>query len=210
LKLVPPLTPFFVVPQSRPSPFSSPSDPLLHCRSHQQAAKVGGRVAHRIRSFRLSRVFCLLPRVWNEKKRQAAKHSLHLPSPRLLISVSSPCPLGCCPTGIFGKDGPKGENRYYQRSTLLAPARSPPLLPPSLTPPLLSQGPAESIRLALTIGKVPFTDDRLSFDVWKTQKAGTRWGQLPYLTVGDEVLSQSGAIAGYAAEVAGLTPKDAW
>ena len=40
----------------------------------------------------------------------------------------------------------------------------------SLQPPPPVQGPAEAIRLALTIGKIPFTDEVIPFETWKTSK----------------------------------------
>ena len=71
------------------------------------------------------------------------------------------------------------------------------------------QGPAEAARLALTIGGVPFEDNRVSFDDWKGGvKATTKYGQLPKLTVDGTDIYQSMAINNYCAKAAGLYPED--
>lgn len=70
-------------------------------------------------------------------------------------------------------------------------------------------GPAEPIRLALTLGGVAFEDNRVAFPDWKeTVKATTKYGQLPVLSVDGKDLYQSTAIANYAAKAAGLFPSD--
>ena len=66
------------------------------------------------------------------------------------------------------------------------------------------QGPAEKVRLALTIGKVPFEDHRIAMpgqsDEWKEQyKPKTPFGKVPVLEIdGKEVVSQSDALLRYA------------
>ena len=69
------------------------------------------------------------------------------------------------------------------------------------------QGPAEPARLALTIGGIEFTDKRVSFDEMKAMRAAGELkggGQVPQLHIGDQVLSQSNAIATYCSKLAGL------
>ena len=73
------------------------------------------------------------------------------------------------------------------------------------------QGPAEPARLALTIGGIEFTDKRVSFDEMKEMRARGELkggGQVPQLHIGDQVLSQSNAIATYCSKLAGLYPSD--
>ena len=70
------------------------------------------------------------------------------------------------------------------------------------------QGPAEKVRLALTIGKVPFEDHRIAMpgqsDEWKEQyKPKTPFGKVPVLEIdGKEVVSQSDALLRYAGRLA--------
>ena len=69
------------------------------------------------------------------------------------------------------------------------------------------QGPAEPARLALTIGGIEFTDKRVTFDEMKAMRAAGELkggGQVPQLHIGDQVLSQSNAIATYCSKLAGL------
>ena len=73
------------------------------------------------------------------------------------------------------------------------------------------QGPAEPARLALTIGGIEFTDKRVTFDEMKAMRAAGELkggGQVPQLHIGDQVLSQSNAIATYCSKLAGLYPSD--
>jgi len=46
-------------------------------------------------------------------------------------------------------------------------------------------GRGEATRLALTIGKIPFEDNRIAFSDWPPLKATTPWGSLPLLTLKD-------------------------
>lgn len=46
-------------------------------------------------------------------------------------------------------------------------------------------GRGESIRLALAIGGIAFTDERVDFSQWKELKPTTPWGSLPVLTLAD-------------------------
>lgn len=70
-------------------------------------------------------------------------------------------------------------------------------------------GRAEAIRLSFLIGNVKFEDIRVEFKEWGALKPSTPWGSLPYLDLptGDR-LSQSDALARYAAKLAGLYPED--
>lgn len=69
------------------------------------------------------------------------------------------------------------------------------------------EGLAEKIRLALTLGKVEFEDDRVAFDAWQELKPKTKYGQLPTMQIGDsEPFSQSGAMLRWAGRLARLYP----
>ena len=60
------------------------------------------------------------------------------------------------------------------------------------------EGPAEKARLAMRIAKIPFTDDRVSFEQWPSIKPTTPYGQLPVLHLADGTeLAQSDAILRY-------------
>jgi len=68
---------------------------------------------------------------------------------------------------------------------------------------------AEPIRLALTIGNVPFEDYRIQREQWPELKKSCPFGQVPILEVdGKTVLAQSYAILRYAGSLAGLLPTD--
>ncbi|KAF0719933.1 Aste57867_689 [Aphanomyces stellatus] len=67
-------------------------------------------------------------------------------------------------------------------------------------------GRAELTRLALTIGDIPFEDDRVPRDQWPALKPTLPFRQMPVLTVDGQVITQSGAIARYAGALAGLYP----
>ena len=69
---------------------------------------------------------------------------------------------------------------------------------------------AEIVRLALFIGEVPFEDvrDQKSADL-KAQGKLT-FGAMPVLEVDGKILSQTQAMAVFAAKLAGLHPDDAW
>ena len=66
------------------------------------------------------------------------------------------------------------------------------------------EGPAEKIRLTLSIAKIPFRDDRVAFEDWPSVKPTTPYGQLPVLYVDDEAMAQSDAILRYCGRLAGL------
>ena len=73
-----------------------------------------------------------------------------------------------------------------------------------------AKGSAEATRLALTIGRVPFRDERLSYAEVALLRDELPFGQVPTLRVGqsDEVYCQSAAILRYAGRSAGLFPSD--
>ena len=65
------------------------------------------------------------------------------------------------------------------------------------------EGPAEKSRLALSIAKIPFTDDRVVFDQWQSIKPTTPYGQLPLLYMDEtKCLAQSDAILRYCGRLA--------
>ena len=69
------------------------------------------------------------------------------------------------------------------------------------------QGPAEKIRLALSIGKIPFEDKRIAMpgqsDEWKEMKPNMPFGKVPVLEIdGKEMVSQSDALLRYAGRLA--------
>ncbi|KAG9399186.1 hypothetical protein AC1031_012147 [Aphanomyces cochlioides] len=66
----------------------------------------------------------------------------------------------------------------------------------------------ETTRLALTIGDVPFEDERIDYTTWAVRKPSMPYKKVPVLTVDGQMLCQSHAIARYAAKLAGLYPTD--
>ncbi|XP_065843536.1 glutathione S-transferase 1-like isoform X1 [Oscarella lobularis] len=73
------------------------------------------------------------------------------------------------------------------------------------------RGRAEIIRFVLAAGNVDYEDVRIAGDKWKEFKEKTPEGKLPIFESDGVVLSQSQAIAAYAAELGGLrgeTPID--
>ncbi|EFJ52621.1 hypothetical protein VOLCADRAFT_102603 [Volvox carteri f. nagariensis] len=70
-------------------------------------------------------------------------------------------------------------------------------------------GRAETSRICLTIGKVPYEDVIYEFKTWQEHKAKMPFGQVPVLELEDgKMLAQSGAIERYVAKLAGLYPDD--
>ena len=69
------------------------------------------------------------------------------------------------------------------------------------------RGRAEIARLAFTIGDIPFDDERFPRDQWRTLKASTPFGQVPFLSIdGGDHIAQSHGINRYAGTLAGLYP----
>lgn len=71
-------------------------------------------------------------------------------------------------------------------------------------------GRGEPIRIALSIGGVPFVDERLNFKDWLALKPSTTFGSLPLLEADGQRLTQSNAMLRYAGRLAGLYPTDPW
>ncbi|CAK4731484.1 unnamed protein product [Aphanomyces euteiches] len=67
---------------------------------------------------------------------------------------------------------------------------------------------AEVTRLALTVGGVPFEDERITHEAWPTLKPTVPYKQLPVLTVDGQMFCQSHAIARYAGILGGLYPTE--
>lgn len=71
-------------------------------------------------------------------------------------------------------------------------------------------GRGEPIRIALTIGGVPFVDERLNFKDWLALKPSTTFGSLPVLEADGQRITQSNSMLRYAGRLAGLYPADPW
>ena len=70
---------------------------------------------------------------------------------------------------------------------------------------------AESPRnFALSIGGIPFEDDRVAPSDSPSRKADTPFGALPVLEVDGKTVSQSNVINSYVGKLAGLYPSDPW
>ena len=71
-------------------------------------------------------------------------------------------------------------------------------------------GRGEPARLALSIGGIPFEDDRVAPADWPARKPDTPFGALPVLEVDGQTLAQSNAINRYVGNLTDLYPTDAW
>lgn len=71
-------------------------------------------------------------------------------------------------------------------------------------------GRGEDCRLALHIGGVAFTDDRVKGAEWGGLKGGTPWGNLPVLTVDGRAIGQSNAILAWIGRTTDQHPTDPW
>ena len=71
-----------------------------------------------------------------------------------------------------------------------------------------AKGSAEATRLALTIGRVPFRDERLSYAEVALLRDELPFGQVPTLRVGDELYCQSAAILRYCLLYTSPSPRD--
>jgi len=71
-------------------------------------------------------------------------------------------------------------------------------------------GRGEPARLALSIGEIPFEDDRVPPAEWEGRKAQTPFGALPVLERDGQVVAQSNAINRYVGKLADLYPSDPW
>ena len=65
-------------------------------------------------------------------------------------------------------------------------------------------GRGEPARLALSIGRIPFEDDRAAPSDWPARKPNTPFGALPVLEVDGETLAQSNAINRYVGKLTDL------
>jgi glutathione S-transferase len=70
-------------------------------------------------------------------------------------------------------------------------------------------GRGEPARLALSIGGIPFEDDRVAPSDWPARKADTPFGALPVLEVDGQALAQSNAINRYVGTLTDLYPSGA-
>ena len=70
-------------------------------------------------------------------------------------------------------------------------------------------GRGEPARLALSIGGIPFEDDRVAPSDWPARKADTPFGALPVLEVDGQTVAQSNAINRHVGKLADLYPSDA-
>jgi prostaglandin-H2 D-isomerase / glutathione transferase len=71
-------------------------------------------------------------------------------------------------------------------------------------------GRGEPARLALSMGGVPFEDDRVTFSDWERRKPDTPFGTLPMLERDGQILAQSNAINRYVGKLTNLYPSDPW
>jgi glutathione S-transferase len=71
-------------------------------------------------------------------------------------------------------------------------------------------GRGEPARLALSVGGIPFEDDRVQFSDWERRKADTPFGALPVLERDGQILAQSNAINRYVGKLTDLYPSDPW
>lgn len=71
-------------------------------------------------------------------------------------------------------------------------------------------GRGEAARLALTLGKVAFEDDRVSRERWTEIKAQQPFGALPVLYVDGASLAQSNSICRYVGKLTDMYPSDPW
>ena len=71
-------------------------------------------------------------------------------------------------------------------------------------------GRGEPARLALSIGGIPFEDDRVPPSDWERRKPNTPFGALPLLEVDGQTLAQSNAVNRYVGKLTDLYPTDAW
>jgi glutathione S-transferase len=71
-------------------------------------------------------------------------------------------------------------------------------------------GRGEPARIALSIGGIPFEDDRVKGTDWERRKPDTPFGALPLLEKDGEILAQSNAINRYVGRLTNLYPSDPW
>jgi len=71
-------------------------------------------------------------------------------------------------------------------------------------------GRGEPARIALSIGGIPFEDERVKGTDWERRKPDTPFGALPLLEKDGEILAQSNAINRYVGRLTNLYPSDPW
>jgi glutathione S-transferase len=71
-------------------------------------------------------------------------------------------------------------------------------------------GRGEPARLALSIGGVPFEDQRIGVKDWPTFRDKTPFLAMPILEVDGKAVTQSNSILRYVGKLIGLYPKDEW
>jgi glutathione S-transferase len=71
-------------------------------------------------------------------------------------------------------------------------------------------GRGEPARLALSVGGIPFEDDRVPLSDWERRKPDTPFGALPILERDGQILAQSNAINRYVGKLTDLYPSDPW
>jgi len=69
-------------------------------------------------------------------------------------------------------------------------------------------GRGEPIRLALSIGNIPFEDHRFPVSDWPSIRESTPFHQTPVLEVDGEAITQSNALSRYVGRLTGLYPAD--
>jgi glutathione S-transferase len=72
------------------------------------------------------------------------------------------------------------------------------------------RGRGEPARLALSIGGIPFEDERVAPADWPKRKPSTRFGGMPILEVDGATITQSNGINRYVGKLANLYPSDPW
>lgn len=70
-------------------------------------------------------------------------------------------------------------------------------------------GRGEAARLALSIGGIPFEDERIAFADWPKFEPSTPFHAIPVLEIDGQTLAQSNGINRYVGKLAGLYPEDA-
>jgi glutathione S-transferase len=73
-----------------------------------------------------------------------------------------------------------------------------------------TNGRGEAARLALVVGEIPFTDDRIAMADWGSRRDLMYFHAVPMLTRDGESLTQSTTINRYVGKLAGLYPEDPW
>ena len=71
-------------------------------------------------------------------------------------------------------------------------------------------GRGEPARIALSMGGIPFEDERVKGTDWERRKPSTPFGALPLLEKDGEILAQSNAINRYVGRLTNLYPSDPW